>query len=387
MKNCNNEDSYKDIINHMRLARSNLSLSSMYSLMFAYGNIESALLAASEKATRMGDRVKIPDFSRIESEYEKIVKIGGEVIHLYSKKYPDILRSIKFPPFVITVLGDSSLLFRENIAIIGSRRASFAGKKFAQIVSTCLSEEGYVICSGLASGIDAASHGAALNNNMPTIAVLGCGIDVIYPKENKDLYYKIIDHGLLISEFSLGTKPFSVNFPIRNRIIAGMSTATIVVEAAKNSGSLITARYALDFGREVFAVPGSPFDGRYDGTNQLIKDGAILADSCDTIIEALQFSVHRTSNNLFDSGESSYLTFYDKRSEVLNNNAKDLEIESVKKTIIDRLSYTPISIDQIIEELNINSEVVLIAISELDIEKKIECNFFNEISLLVDTLA
>ncbi|CAK8162331.1 DNA processing protein [Candidatus Xenohaliotis californiensis] len=367
-------------IKYMCLARSGISLSSMYAMMTAYGSVERALEYLPVHAKKIGKNFCIPDFASMEAEYNQIVRMGGLVISLYDKLYPDILRSIKFPPFVIYVVGDLSVLSMDMIAIVGSRNASFAGKKFTRTISHCLSEDGYVICSGLAHGIDAAAHEAAIASNFPNVAVLGCGIDIIYPKENSDIYYQIAKYGLLISEFPLGSKPLPKRFPIRNRIIAGLSIATVVVEAARRSGSLITARYALEFGRDVFAVPGSPLDDRYSGTNQLIKDGAILVDSCDTIIEALQFCTSKLPNGILsDSSFMEYDRFVD------NTETKKDDIDDVKSLILSMLSYSPISVEQIVQELNdISISVILVALVDLNLEGKIEHSFMNEICLMAE---
>ncbi len=194
--------------------------------------------------------------------------------------YPEKLKQIYDPPEVLYCLGDIRLLNEISISIVGARRATAYGKKIAYKLSNDLSKRGVTIVSGLASGIDECAHEGAYKNVGKTIAVLGCGVDIIYPKENEDLYKNIIRNGgLIISEFPLGTKPEKDNFPKRNRIISALSSGVIVVEAKRRSGALITADFALEQGKNVFAVPGNIDSVYSEGTNNLIKDGAIPVTS------------------------------------------------------------------------------------------------------------
>ena len=204
------------------------------------------------------------------------------------KYYPNKLKSIYDPPELLYCLGDIRLLNEPSIAIVGTRNASNYGKRIAYNLSQELSKRGVTIISGLASGIDSYAHEGAFKNVGKTIAVLGSGIDVIYPKENEDLYKSIIKNGgLIVSEFPLGTKPEKDNFPKRNRIISGLSDGVVVVEAKKKSGALITADLALEQGRSVFAVPGNIDSQNSEGTNNLIKEGAVPVTSYLDILIAI----------------------------------------------------------------------------------------------------
>ena len=219
------------------------------------------------------------------------------IIAYTDKEYPQNLLQLNDAPPVIYVAGNIELLnYPVAISIVGARNASIAGRKIASRIAYELTENDVLIISGMARGIDSSAHKGALyakNQKGPTIAVLGTGVDEIYPAENADLYYSILQNGTIISEFALGTKAQMSNFPRRNRIISALSSGTLVVEAGLNSGSLITARLALEQGKEVFAVPGSPLENRAAGPNQLIKEGAILTENAQDILNVL--SIQRNS--------------------------------------------------------------------------------------------
>ena len=207
-----------------------------------------------------------------------------EEISINSKEYPQNLKNIYDPPKKIYLIGNKDLLYQKGIAIVGARDATQYGKKIAYNLAKELSEQNIVIISGLAIGIDSYAHKGSLKKG--TIAVLGSGIDNIYPKENLELAREIIKNkGCIISEYPLGTKPERLHFPQRNRIISGLSDGVVVIEASKKSGALITAEFALEQGKEVFAVPGDINKKQSEGTNQLIKDGAILLTSATDILE------------------------------------------------------------------------------------------------------
>jgi DNA processing protein len=203
-------------------------------------------------------------------------------------EYPSRLREIYDPPPLLYVLGNVELLNRHVLAIVGARRPTPYGNQMAERLAKDLAARGLVIASGLARGIDASAHRGALSSGSgSTIAVLGCGIDVVYPKENKKIFEEIEKRGAIITEFPMGTFPAPQNFPIRNRIISGMSLGVVVVEGAQYSGSLITARLAMEFGREVYGVPGNATQPSSFGPNQLIKQGAKLVTSWEDVVEEL----------------------------------------------------------------------------------------------------
>ena len=255
-----------------------------YNYLKKAGNIGGALELAAQK------RALFPR-EMAEIEVEKAEKIGAQVIAYNDKRYPQKLLELNDAPPILYALGRTELLnYPLSVAIVGARNATIAGRKIASRIAYNLTEADVLVISGMARGIDAAAHKGALyanSQNGATVAVLGTGVDVPYPTENTELYNQIRDKGLLLSEFPLGTAAQISNFPRRNRIISALTEGTLVVEAGVHSGSLITAKLALEQGKEVFAVPGSPLEVRSAGPNQLIKEGALLTESADDILNVL----------------------------------------------------------------------------------------------------
>ncbi len=226
-----------------------------------------------------------------EKEIESATKLGCQLVPFASEDYPPLLKQIPDPPLVLYVRGDVRLLAQHAVAIVGTRHPTAYGSSVTHRLARDLAERQLVIVSGLARGIDSAAHRGALEGNGKTVIVLGSGVDVIYPRENRRLAEKIMETGALITEFPLGTAPAPENFPIRNRIISGLSLGVVVVEAAEYSGSLITARLAVEQNREVFAVPGNITTAQSFGPNHLIKQGAKLVDQWIDVIEEFPASV------------------------------------------------------------------------------------------------
>ena len=273
----------------LRLIRSeNVGPATFRALINHFGGARAALEALPELSKRGGRRtaIRVCSEAAAEAELRAADRIGARPVFTIEPGYPAALAVIEHAPPLLYVKGDDRLLNRRSIAIVGSRAASAAGQQFTRELATGLGRAGYVIASGLALGIDTAAHQAALETG--TIAVLAGGLDVIYPPQNAELHRAIGERGCLVSEMPPGFKPRGNDFPRRNRIISGLSVGVVVVEAARRSGSLITARRAADQGREVFAVPGHPLDPRAAGTNQLIKDGATLVTCVEDILEALK---------------------------------------------------------------------------------------------------
>jgi DNA processing protein len=237
-----------------------------------------------------------------EKEVEASAKAGCRLVTVSSEEYPALLGQIADPPLVLYVMGDATVLSRHAVAMVGSRRPSAYGSSVAHRLASDLSQRGLTVVSGLARGIDSASHRGALEAGGKTIAVLGSGVDVIYPRENKPLAKQIMESGAVISEFPLGTGPTPQNFPIRNRIISGLSLGAVIVEAAEYSGSLITARLALEQNREVFGVPGNITSAQSFGPNHLIKQGAKLVDQWIDVIEEFPAAIRM---QLLPPGEAS----------------------------------------------------------------------------------
>ncbi|MDP3258514.1 DNA-processing protein DprA [Bosea sp. (in: a-proteobacteria)] len=255
------------------------------SLMNRYGGAAAALDALPDLARQAGRTIRICPQSEAEREIAALDRLGGRLLALGEGAYPPALQAIDTAPPLIAVLGRSDVLLRPCVAIVGSRNASAAGLKVTARLARDLGEAGFVVVSGLARGIDTAAHEASLGTG--TVAVLAGGLDEVYPPQNIPLLQRLMAEGAAISEMPLGLAPRGRDFPRRNRLVSGLSLGTVVVEAARKSGSLITARFANEQGRIVFAVPGSPLDPRAEGGNHLIREGATLCAEAAHVVEAL----------------------------------------------------------------------------------------------------
>jgi len=240
-------------------------------------------------------------FEEAAREAEQARQVGASFLTIHDSAYPKILKEIFDPPLLLYVRGDRRLLGELAVGIVGTRRPTAYGKAMAERLATDLAARGLVIVSGMARGVDSCAHRGALHANGKTIAVLGTGMDVPYPAENKKLHSEIAEKGLLLSEFRLGSFPAPQNFPIRNRIISGLSLGVIVVEAAQYSGSLITARLAMEQNREVYGVPGSVTNKNSWGPHILIKQGAKLVEDWQDVVEELPAEVRNTLISLPDT--------------------------------------------------------------------------------------
>jgi len=232
---------------------------------------------------------------KILEEIKLMAKEGVSLLTIKDESYPDNLMQIYDPPPLLYIKGKMKKEDRDAIAIVGSRNASSYGTEIAKKISQELARQGICIVSGMARGIDSTAHRGALSVAGRTVAVMGRGLDIIYPYENKNLFYEIASHGAVVSEFPMSTPPAGVNFPRRNRIISGLSLGTLIVEASVKSGSLITANFALEQGREVFAVPGNVLSFRSKGTHRLIKQGAKLVEDAKDILEEIMFKLQLRS--------------------------------------------------------------------------------------------
>ena len=272
----------------LRLARcENVGPITFFALLDRFGSPAAVLDALPALARRGGRRrpIKVCSRAAAEREVEALTALGGRMIALVEPAYPQALAAIADPPPVIALRGRADLLLAESIAVVGARNASANGMHFAERLAADLGAAGLTVVSGMARGIDARAHAGAIETG--TVAVMGGGADVVYPKENRSLFERLLTEGAVISEAPLGTVPMGRHFPRRNRIIAGLSRGVVVVEGAARSGSLITARLALEQGREVMAVPGSPLDPRASGPNGLIRQGATLVENADDVLDAL----------------------------------------------------------------------------------------------------
>lgn len=229
----------------------------------------------------------------VQQEFDAITSHGAHIITWNDDEYPDALKNIFDPPPILYVKGQRMHAHDVMVAIVGSRQSSTYGRTVAEQLAKQFALKGVSVVSGMARGIDSAAHRGAIRAGGQTIAVLGCGVDVVYPPEHSDLYQEIIEKGTLLSELPMATKPDRRNFPARNRIISGLSLATVVVEAGEQSGALITADMALEQGRDVFAVPGNITSGSSKGTNRLIKQGAALIEHADDVLNAISSEIRR----------------------------------------------------------------------------------------------
>ena len=247
-----------------------------------------------------------PDPVRLDTTLRWLEDPANQVVTFADDAYPRLLLEITDPPPLLYVKGDPDLLDRASLAVVGSRNATQQGRANAQAFSQELSEGGFTIISGLALGIDAAAHIGGLAAASSSIAVVGTGLDIVYPARNRDLAHRLAGEGALVSEFALGTPALASNFPRRNRLISGLSRGCLVVEAALKSGSLITARYALEQGREVFAIPGSIHSPLSKGCHLLLKQGAKLAESSQDILEELGAVVHERDSTIASDDEVTH---------------------------------------------------------------------------------
>ena len=334
-------------------------------LIERYGSAGDALEALPELSARGGlkRRIRIFPEDRAEAHLARAAALSARFVALGEADYPRLLEHIHDAPPMICVKGTVDILSRPCFAIVGARNASAPGRKLARSVARDLARAGFTIVSGLARGVDTAAHEASVD--AATAAVLAGGIDTIYPPENDDLHRAIGERGLLVSEHPPGTKPQAQNFPRRNRVISGMSYGTLIVEAAKRSGSLITARMALEQNREVFAVPGSPLDPRAEGTNQLIRDGATLARSADDILEVLAPILDRALDGL-----AAHLREHS--SAIAPVTGREPPPPDTRARLMALLSPSPSDIDDLIRESGLDAGAVLTTLLELELAGTVE---------------
>lgn len=349
-----------DRVSWLRLLRSRrVGPSTFYRLMHQHGNAAAALDALPEVAKAAGVKTYTPCPAEVAlAEMRQAQQLGASMLCVGMGEYPAAVLDISDPPPILWAQGDISLLRRNQIALVGARNASSLGTRMAKALATDLSKAGYVIVSGLARGIDTAAHLASLDAG--TIAVMAGGVDVIYPSENMHLGERIGREGLLISEQPMGAAPQARHFPRRNRLISALSQAVVVVEAAAKSGSLITARDALDQGREVLAVPGHPFDARSGGSNILIRDGATLVRNADDVIEALSPIV--PTDNCPEQVEFDIPAAPDHRPKRTLQ-----ETAALHRQILDKLGPNPLAEDQLIRDLGTSARQMAPALTELEL--------------------
>lgn len=368
------EISAKEKIASLRLIRTeNVGPITYNRLLERYGTAENALTALPELAKRGGrmEGLKAQPLAEAEREIEAVYKHGGKILVKGEADYPAYLAEIEDAPPVLSILGQAGLLSKPALGVVGARNASLPGRKIAEDFSRNVGAAGYIIASGLARGIDAAAHQASLATG--TIAVVAGGLNVIYPPENDKLYKAIAEQGVIVAESPFGTEPLARHFPRRNRIISGLSLGVLVIEAAAKSGSLITARMALEQNREVFAVPGSPLDPRAEGTNQLIRDGAHMATAAGDIISVLKDLSRRVlaepSSRDWKGGATPP--------------PAGANIDSaLRNRIMECLSPVPVQMDELIRAVEAPVGDVLTVILEMELAGRIERQPGNKVNLI-----
>ena len=299
------------------------------------GQLEKALVGKNEAIDAL---LTGPDENVLKSELEWLSEPGHHLLTWSSPDYPALLREIPDPPLVLYIAGERQLLSAQQLAIVGSRNPTPMGRENARAFAKSLAGAGLVITSGMALGVDSAAHRGALEAGGKTIAVAGTGLDRVYPARHRDLAHEIVKHGALVSEFPLGTPPLPENFPVRNRIISGLSLGTLVVEAALQSGSLITARMANEQGREVFAIPGSIHAPQARGCHALIRQGAKLVETAQDILEEL--------------GPLAGVAL-----QAAHENMPP-RLNSTMVTLLEHIGHDPVSIDTLIERSGLTADAV-----------------------------
>ncbi len=351
-----------DPLDWLRLIRSRrVGAVTFHRLLAEHGSARAALAALPEIARIAGvEDYEICPEAVAQAELRSANAYGAKLILWGDPNYPRPLMDVADAPPILWAKGDISLLRRPMVALVGARNASSLGLRMARRLAEGLGAGGQIVVSGLARGIDAEAHSAALSTG--TVAVLAGGVDVIYPEENSRLAESLVEKGCLISEQPMGTVAQTRHFPLRNRIISGMARAVVVVEAAARSGSLITAKNALDQGREVMAVPGHPFDARAAGCNMLLRDGATLVRHAGDVAEALGL-------------QGGFCPQEAEAPHVLPGPAVQhrslADIAAVHRQILSRLGPSPVGEDQLIRDLDMPSAVLAPALVALELEGEI----------------
>ncbi len=351
----------------LRLIRSaNVGPVTYAQLIARFGSAEAALEALPMLAARGGGRVpQIADAGAVRREIDRVERLGARYLFLGDPDYPALLAELESAPPALIVRGRVALAHRTTIAMVGARNASAAACRFARQLALGLGEAGVTVASGLARGIDTAAHAGSLGSG--TIGVIASGIDVVFPPENAALQERVAQEGLLLAEQPPGTEPLARFFPSRNRIIAGLALGTVVVEAAPRSGSLITARIAAEAGRDVMAVPGSPLDPRAQGCNLLIREGAILVQNVEDILEAVRPIDARAV-----------------RSPVSGFGAEppqDADDDS-RRRVTGLLGPVPVAVDELIRQAGCPAPVVQTVLLELELSGRLERHAGGRVSLV-----
>ncbi|MBX3567219.1 MAG: DNA-processing protein DprA [Rhizobiaceae bacterium] len=356
-------------LNWLRLIRTpNVGPATFRDLINRFGSAEAAIERLPALVSRFSALPpRIPTLATAMSEMATAERIGARFAAVGEPDYPAHLMQIEAPPPLIAVRGNTAVLGLRMVAIVGARNASLSGMKIAQGLASDLGRDGYAIVSGLARGIDTAAHRGSLDTG--SVAVLAGGLDRPYPPENVRLSEEICERGALVSEMPFGWEPRAQDFPRRNRLVAGMALGLVVVEAARRSGSLISARLAGEMGRQVFAVPGSPLDPRAEGTNRLLKDGAVLVTDARDVLETLAPMTMRQPQTFSEPADFT--------------DAPEAD-DSARSRLLEALSPTPGEIDELIRHTGLHPAQVHLVLLELDLAGRLERHAGGMVSLLAD---
>ncbi|MFI4948208.1 MAG: DNA-processing protein DprA [Alphaproteobacteria bacterium] len=370
----------------LRLSRSeSVGPVTFYALLRRFGSAAAALDALPRLSGRQGARpVAVLTRREAESELAAVERLGGRLICWGEPLYPDALAAVEDAPPVLTVLGHAEMLLAPMVAVVGARNASANGRRLARELAAGLGEAGIVVVSGLARGIDAAAHLGALATG--SVAVVAGGVDIVYPEENRDLHNALARDGAILAELPLGSEPQARHFPRRNRIISGIALGIVVVEAAAKSGSLITARYALEQGREVFAVPGSPLDPRSRGANDLLRNGATLTETAADIIEQLGplLSGRPPPPEIAPAQPRLPLNPAARPRSVMAPMpapGAPVNADAALDLIIEKLSPTPVAVDELVRQCQLSASAVATLLLELELAGRVERHPGNLVSL------
>lgn len=358
----------------LRLIRSeNVGPRTFARLLERFGSAAAALDALPGLARKGGARRPIRICPRADAERELAAaeRLGIRLLGWREPGYPAWLAALDDAPPLLCVLGNPSVLAKPMVAMVGARNASLNGRNFARSLAADLGRAGYVVASGMARGIDTAAHQGALASG--TVAVLAGGVDVVYPPENEPLWREIKEAGAVVSEMPVGTQPQASHFPRRNRIISGLSLGVVVVEAAARSGSLITARFAAEQGREVFAVPGSPMDPRAAGPNDLIRNGAALTEGAADVLDVLGDLLRRPLAEPERGGFRASAGVAPAES----------ELDAARGSVVEALGPAPVMVDEIIRQCQLSPSMVSWVLLELELAGRLERHPGNRVSLLV----
>ena len=347
-----------DHFDRLRLIRSpNIGPVTYRQLISRFGSATAAITALPDLVVRGGgSKTTLADPRAVEREMAATSACGASYLFIDDTGYPELLTHLDNAPPVFSYRGNLGLLSRNPVAMVGARNASAGACRFARTLAYELGQAGLAVVSGLARGIDTAAHTGSIDSG--TIAVIAGGIDIAYPPENRELQDAIADRGLLIAEMPPGTEPRARHFPYRNRIIAGLSLGTVVVEAAPKSGSLITARLAAEAGREVMAIPGSPLDPRSHGCNQLIREGATLVQNAAEIAELLKPMDDRVTRRPVPVAPSVA--------------AIDDGGETDRRAVLDLMGMTYVSVDELVRQSGTSQSVTQMVLLELELAGKLE---------------